>query len=93
MKELRITAADRERFWTKVDQAAGCWVWTAARHPTGYGSFGLSGASVYAHRVAWVIANNKQIPKDMVIRHECDNPPCVRPSHLVLPIVGQARES
>lgn len=35
-----------------------------------------------AHRMAWRFANKRRIPKGKWILHHCDNPSCVRPSHL-----------
>ena len=41
----------------------------------------IDGRRPGAHRVSWVIANGP-IPKGLFICHTCDNPTCVRPSHL-----------
>lgn len=73
------------RFWEKADRSSGdgCWPWVGARNPDGYGSFGIGGRAVGAHRVAWEIENGR-IPAGMHILHSCDNPQCVRPSHLSL---------
>jgi hypothetical protein len=74
-----------DRFWAKVDKAhpSGCWVWTAAHHRDGYGAFWLDGRQVKAHRVAYALMHpGEALPDDKVVRHECDNPPCVR--HLIL---------
>jgi len=74
------------RFWSKVRKAKGCWVWQAGGHKFGYGEFHLGGGSNYvrAHRFSWVLANERPVPKGMSVLHRCDNPLCVRPSHLFL---------
>ena len=36
------------------------------------------------HRLNWEYANDQKIPKDMLILHTCDYPPCLLPSHLWL---------
>ena len=75
-----------ERFWAKVDTFGGpdaCWPWTASRHGYGYGQLGLPGGkrNIYAHRLAWEIANGP-IPDGKDILHSCDNPPCCNARHL-----------
>ena len=71
------------RFWAKVKKTAGCWLWTASTR-NGYGQIGNPGRKVLlAHRVSWELANGP-IPDGMWVLHRCDNPPCVRPSHLFL---------
>lgn len=73
-----------DRFWSRVDKAAGpdgCWPWTGALHEKGYGLFGLSDKTWRAHRYA-LIASGVAIPDGMVVMHKCDNPPCCNPDHL-----------
>ncbi|AIF72134.1 endonuclease [Bacillus phage Riley] len=41
---------------------------------------GMQGAT-YIHRYVYTI-HNGDIPQDRVIRHKCDNPSCINPSHL-----------
>lgn len=95
-----------DRFWAKVDQSGGddaCWPWVGAIHrPSpkahgkgGYGKFG-AGASredrrtVYAHRLAWELANDREIPAGMLACHRCDNPPCCNPAHI---FIGTPKEN
>lgn len=82
-----------DKFWILVDKdgpvlrpAIGeCWIWTGSRLPKGYGRFYPRWrVGLYAHRVSWEMANGIAVPDGLDVRHECDNPPCVRPSHLVV---------
>lgn len=75
---------DEERFWSKVDKSLhpkGCWLWTAGCFTNGYGCFKYKGRSIKAHRYAYEIQNGP-IPDGLKVLHECDNPPCIRGSHL-----------
>lgn len=79
-----------ERFWAKVDKSGlipaqvpelgPCWVWTASRHPKGYGWFQEGVRLRKAHQVAWFLERGHW--PEMCVLHRCDNPPCVRYSHL-----------
>ena len=69
-----------ERFWAKVDQTGDCWLWTAGKDSSGYGSFRL-GKMRPAHRVAYELANGA-ITEGMEIDHICHVRACVRATHL-----------
>jgi hypothetical protein len=59
----------------------GCLEWQGARNPYGFVHF--KGIMKLTHRVTWEL-HNGPIPKGLVIRHECHNPPCVNIEHLKL---------
>lgn len=82
------TRAELEaRFYVKVNQdgpvpahrpeLGHCYVWTGDHSPSGYGLLRRVGA----HRVALWLATGEE-PGSRHTLHHCDNPPCVRPSHL-----------
>lgn len=60
-----------------------CVEWTGARGRGGYGVRSFEGKFWRVHRLAWTQAHGP-IPKGLVIRHKCDNPPCYNPDHLIL---------
>lgn len=70
----------RKRFWEKVSKSDGCWEWTGSR-PNGYGEIRFNRKMVKAHRLSWMFSFGR-IPEGLCILHKCDNPRCVRPSHL-----------
>jgi hypothetical protein len=88
------------RFWEKVDkngqvpahcpELGPCWVWTGADNG-GYGVLKVPGSKelVRAHSFSWEL-HNGPIPKGLWALHHCDNPPCVRPTHL---FVGSSQDN
>lgn len=58
----------------------GCWVWNRSVNNYGYG---IIWRTKSAHRVALALKLGRELGRGEVARHTCDNPPCVRPDHLV----------
>ena len=61
--------------WRVTD--TGCWEWKGCRFENGYGRL----AGIKTHRLSyetWV----GPIPEGKLVRHRCDNPPCMNPAHL-----------
>ena len=74
-----------DRFNSKWEEDEnGCWIWTAGLYQkTGYGQFKALGIGRRAHRFAWEIEHGP-IRDGLFICHHCDQPSCVRISHLFI---------
>lgn len=90
---MLIAEKDRQRFWSKVDRngpmpsaytglTTPCAVWVGSKHNQGYGQFKFRNKTWKAHRVAWMMTNDAEIPEGLIICHKCDNPGCVNGDHL-----------
>lgn len=77
----RGTIEERLRYTSWVVTEAGCWEWCGGKRKGGYGRLTFGGKSFVTSRLAyetWV----GSIPEGYVVRHKCDNPPCINPEHL-----------
>ena len=60
---------------------SGCWLWTGALNPDGYGKFKVRGKRIGAHR--WAHERFRwPIPPGLEIDHLCRQRSCVNPDHL-----------
>lgn len=96
------TAPLYTRLWRNVDPSGPtparypdlgpCWLWMGSRGSDGYGHIwgGPSMPVVFqATHVAWTFTYGP-IPFSYVVCHHCDNPPCVKPTHL---FIGDQRDN
>lgn len=60
-----------------------CWEFRGSPSGAGYGQVEIAdGVTVLAHRLAYQDAHGPLDPGQLVL-HQCDNPPCCNPFHLV----------
>ena len=71
-----------QAFWSKVDETRTCWIWVGAIDNHGYGKFRYKGRALGAHRIAYMLYYDKDIPEDKQLDHLCRNRSCVNPKHL-----------
>lgn len=77
-----------ERLIARVETAErGCWVPEGARRGAmGYSTVGITRNGVSRHQYGHVVSyrhHKGEIPDGHVVRHTCDNPPCINPDHLI----------
>lgn len=77
-----------KRFWAKVVKPEyGCWIWQGARSVSNYGTFNFMGTNINAHRAAWIITHDFEVPPPGIdVLHTCNKGHigCVTPAHLYL---------
>jgi len=71
-------------FWIKaeVTKAEECWRWKGSDNGLGYGQFRVDGKMMLAHRLAYLDVG-KEIRAGQVLRHICNTPGCINPTHMV----------
>lgn len=70
-------------FWKNVDTSGECWHWLGRIGAYGYGILWYEGRVWIASRIAYELQIGP-VPSNLLVCHHCDNPPCVRGSHLFL---------
>lgn len=75
------TAAERLHRNSEV-VPSGCIEWTGGHDKDGYGKFSKKGFPDRAHIAAYVVAYGP-VPEGCLVRHTCDNPPCINSAHLI----------
>jgi HNH endonuclease len=80
------------RFWRRVDKngpipehrpdLGQCWIWSGTLGYGGYGQFRIGRQVLRTHRVAYLLAHGRLPLSRLDVRHLCDNPACVRASHI-----------
>lgn len=81
-----------ERLWSRVDpngpvppgalELGPCAIWTGHRVRDGYGRMVVNGKATGVHRISLALALGRPLLPGHDACHRCDNPPCVRQSHL-----------
>jgi len=90
MKLKKLNPYERLMSFVVKDKLTECWNWTGAKKKFGYGYLMIGSRidntrkTVSAHRYAYTIFNQIDIPKNAWVLHTCDNPSCINPNHLYL---------
>jgi hypothetical protein len=63
-----------------------CIEWRGYKNRHGYGTLKRGKRHLFAHRVAYCKHNGVNIDSinGLIVRHQCDNPGCVNPGHLLI---------
>lgn len=74
--------ATLESLNARSERVGECLVWRGGLNPGGYGYVWHEGKNRAAHRVSYEL-NVGPIPEGLELRHSCDMPSCIEPSHLL----------
>jgi hypothetical protein len=71
-----------DRFHARYEKKeTGCWNWIGGKNYNGYGTYKINTDFWLAHRFsAHIHGLDMSMP---IIRHQCNNPSCVNPEHLL----------
>lgn len=72
-----------ERFYAKAVRVGDCLIWQGKGRIGPYGVAGYQRKNWLAHRLSYFFANDGDLSAEEVVRHICDTPLCVEPSHLL----------
>lgn len=77
---------------TQLDTPCVISSWCKNKAGYGHSSNGKRGPNVLHHRVVYCEHNKITLAaiKGVMVRHKCDNPPCINPAHLLL---GSAQDN
>src|SRR6476660_3733682 len=79
----------RIRFFSKVDFVDGCWIWVGRSIGRGKNpGFWVDGRYRQARRIAWDIEEFPPLGPTDFLFQTCDQPLCVRPSHMRVGLRG-----
>ena len=89
-----LTETQLAFFKTKclVIENSGCLIWNGELNRKKYGLFEVDGEKYFAHRLAWRVATNREIPEGMWIVQKCGSNRCVNPNHLIVSTATEQME-
>lgn len=75
----------KERLFSRIEKADGCWTWLGPHDKYGYGAIGAGGRGgrvLKVHALVYTMLVG-EIPRGKEIHHKCENKGCCNPDHLV----------
>ena len=78
---------EKDNIWKRLLKKAimndGCLEWTGITNDAGYGLTSANGKTTSVHKLSYML-HKGDVPKNIQIRHSCDNAVCFLPNHLSL---------